>query len=484
MGLYRPATVAELDRRTIEEFGVPGYTLMCRAGARVFQVIRALWPQARAITVLCGGGNNGGDGYVVARLAHEAGLAVQVIALVEPSRLKGDARRAADDWLALDGGLEQPSARMRGDVIVDALLGTGLDRPVEGEFRAMIERLAGRHRPVVAVDVPSGLSADTGEVMGAAVKARVTVSFIGRKRGLYTGQGPLMCGKRQFFDLDVPEQVYRQPPPDAWLLDRIWLESVLPPRPATTHKGDLGHVAVVGGDRGMAGAPALAGRAALLAGSGLVTVGTRAEHVTLPTVIQPELMSHAVEDDEDLARILDLAGVVALGPGLGQSEWSKVVWERVITVDVPLIIDADGLNLLSCRRRPARDWILTPHPGEAARLLEIDTATVQADRFSAARQIAERFGAVCVLKGAGTVIAEPAGLVAVCAAGNPAMASAGMGDALTGIIASLRGQGLESFDAACAGVFLHALAGDRAAAGRRQILASELIDALAVVLPA
>ncbi|TVQ40028.1 MAG: NAD(P)H-hydrate dehydratase [Wenzhouxiangella sp.] len=482
--LYRAEQVRELDRQAIEVHEIAGYTLMNRAGERVFRTLRARWPEARAITVCCGGGNNGGDGYVVARLAREAGLGVQLIALKDPSELAGDAARAARDWLQSGGQVEALAERLRGDVLVDALLGTGLDRAAAGDYARLIEHVNETGRPVIAVDVPSGLDADTGMPLGPCVRADVTVSFIGRKRGLHTGQAGRWCGGLVFDDLGVPGSVYEAVAKDARLLEPIDLHGWLPPRAPDTHKGDLGHVLVIGGDAGMSGAPILAGQAALRAGSGLISLATRAEHASVAIAIQPELMAHGVEDLPALDRRIEKADVLALGPGLGQSDWSKAVWLRALQSGLPLVVDADGLNLLALQEIRAERWVLTPHPGEAARLLDCGVADVQRDRFAAVRALAERYQATVVLKGYGSLVASANGEVAVCPFGGPAMATAGMGDALTGIIASLLGQGVSDFDAACCGVLLHALAADRAAAGRRQILAGDLIASLHRVLPA
>ncbi len=481
--LYRAEQVRALDRLAIEVHGIPGQALMERAGRAAFAALRVRWPEARAITVCCGAGNNGGDGYVMARLATEAGLSVQLIALKDPEALTGDAARAARRWIEAGGQVESLGAALRGEVIVDALFGTGLDRPAAGDWARMIEQIADCGRPVLAVDVPSGLSADTGMPLGPCVRAQLTMSFIGNKRGLWTGEAGHWCGERLLDLLDTPAEIHQALSFDAELLTADWLQNRIPPRRQDAHKGVLGHVVVVGGDMGMAGAAILAAQAALRAGSGRVSLATRAEHAGLALSVQPELMAHGVETLPELEVLLERADVLALGPGLGQSAWSKALWRRALAADRPLVVDADALNLLAGGEAHGRNWVLTPHPGEAARLLGRTVASVQADRFAAARALAERFDAVVVLKGHGSLIAAPAGELAVCAAGNPAMATAGMGDALSGIIASLIGQGQALFTAARLGVLLHALAGDRAARGRRQILASDLIAALAEVLP-
>ncbi|NDY96936.1 NAD(P)H-hydrate dehydratase [Wenzhouxiangella limi] len=484
--LYRAEQVQALDRQAIEGHGIAGYELMQRAGRAAFRALRARWPETGALTVCCGGGNNGGDGYVIARLALEAGMAVQLIALKDPGELAGDAATAAADWRNAGGSLADPEQPLSGEVIVDALLGTGLDRAPAGAYARLIERINASGKKVLAVDVPSGLDADTGMPLKPAVRADVTTTFIGNKRGLYTGQAGHWCGQRLYFDLATPAAIHADIDADARLLAVADLRGWLPPRRPDTHKGDLGHVLVIGGDAGMAGAPVLAGQAALRTGSGLVSLATRAEHVGLAPSVQPELMAHGVETLDALDALIERADALALGPGLGQGEWSRSLWQRALIGDQPRVVDADALNLLAADDGPIAcpGAVLTPHPGEAARLLEVSAAKVQSDRFAAARALAERFSAVVVLKGHGTLIAEPGGAVAVCPYGNPAMASAGMGDALTGIIASLLGQGCKPFDAACCGVLAHALAGDAAASGRRQIVAGDLIDRLADILPA
>ena len=493
--LYRAEQVRELDRRAIagggEDDGIDGYELMRRAGAAVFKAVRARYPEAKRIVACCGGGNNGGDGYVVASLARSAGLQVRVIAMKRPEELGGDARRAADAWLDAGGPVGEPGGAIEADVIVDALLGTGLDREVRDDYAALIESIADSGAAVVAVDVPSGLHADTGMPLGTAVRADATVSFIGRKRGLETGRAPDFTGPVLFDDLGVPGSVYSDFEPDAERLTDQVIENFLPARARAIHKGAVGHLLICGGDFNMPGATVLAARAALLTGSGLVSVATRREHSLALAGSVPEAMWADGENGDTLDALAERADVIALGPGLGTSNWSREVWRRLLDRDLPLVLDADGLNLLAGHGRTREDWILTPHPGEAARLLDATTGDVQRDRFAAARALAKKFNAVVVLKGAGSLVADPDGRVALCPFGNPAMATAGMGDALTGIIASLVGQGKPRrallFQAACAGVVAHACAGDRAADSsssgpRRAVLAGELIVALPRVL--
>ncbi|NIP72754.1 MAG: NAD(P)H-hydrate dehydratase [Gammaproteobacteria bacterium] len=480
--LYRAGQLRELDRRAIEVAGIPGGELMERAGRAAFEALGRRWPGARRLAVLCGTGNNGGDGYVMARLARQAGLEVAVLALGDPGRLDGDALRAAEAWRASGGATEAfaPEALEAADVVVDALLGTGLERPVEGAWREAIEAVNRLGRPVLAVDMPSGLHADTGAVLGAAVRAQITVSFIGLKQGMFTGEGPEHCGQVVFDALKVPEEVYRASHPSARRIGPETLARLLPPRPRTVHKGCCGHVLVVGGDYGMAGAARMAGEAAARTGAGLVSVATRAEHVAVITGPRPELMCRGVGGARDLVSLLARADVVAIGPGLGRSPWAAELLGAVLDSRATLVVDADGLNLLAAEPSARGGWVLTPHPGEAARLLRCTADEVQADRFAAVEALAEAFGGVSVLKGAGTLVRAPQGQTCLCDAGNPGMASGGMGDVLTGAIAGFLAQGLGLEQAARAGVYAHAVAGDAAAraGGERGLLALDLMGPL------
>jgi NAD(P)H-hydrate epimerase len=497
--LYRAAQVRELDRRAIEEFGIPGYELMCRAGAAAFSLLRTRWPEARRLCVLCGVGNNGGDGYVLARLAHEAGIEVRILQLGEPSRLAGDALRAYGEWSVLlgnsdgnDSGDVDISASAYSDdllyslqqlsdvdVIVDAILGTGIEREVEGEWRHAIESINHSGTPVLALDVPSGLHSDTGAVLGQAVQAQATISFIGLKQGLFTAKGPDCCGVPLFDDLDVPQEVYAQMHASARLLQHEMLAYHLPPRPRGHHKGQHGHVLVVGGDYGYAGAALLAGEAAARCGAGLVSIATRVAHTAALTTARPELMCHGIERASQLLPLLEKASVVVIGPGLGHSSWASELLACVLEVDKPLVVDADALNLLAQEPMARGNWVLTPHPGEAARLLRSDAAHVQKDRFATLDALVDAYQGVCVLKGAGSLVGTPDGKVSLCRAGNPGMATGGMGDILSGVIAALIAQGVDLAAAAGCGVYLHAAAGDLAAReGERGLLASDLLAPL------
>ena len=477
--LYTAAQTRELDRLAIEDRGVPGYELMSRAGQVCYRALCEQWPEADRITVICGAGNNAGDGYVIARLALKARRTVDVRWLVDPASLKGDAARAWQDFAAAGGQAQRWSAAaIEADVVVDALLGTGLDRPLEGAFRDAVEAINAQPAPVLAVDIPTGLHADSGAIMGTAVAAHVTATFIGRKRGLYTGRGPACAGRIVFDDLGVPDDIYHEVATDTRLIGRDLIRQSLPARARDAHKGQHGSVVIFGGYRGMPGAARMAGESAMRAGAGLVKVAAHADHATLIPQGCPVLMAEGVRERSELAPLVAWSDVIAVGPGLGQADWSRMLLEVALASDRPLVVDADGLNLLAQSPSDRGNWILTPHPGEAARLLDCDIPEVESDRFAAAQEIAERYDAVCVLKGAGTVVADRRGL-AVCALGNPGMASAGMGDVLTGVVAAMVGQGLPLMDAAEVAVCAHALAADQAAVdGERGLIATDVIDHL------
>jgi NAD(P)H-hydrate epimerase len=481
--LYTVAQVRALDQRAIGTLGTPGYELMRRAAAAAFAALRRHWPDAQRIAVYCGPGNNGGDGFLLALLAHEAGLAVDVLALADRPG-EGDAGRARAACEASgvpvrrwDAAAVLPDA----DVHVDALYGTGLNRPPRPEAATLIERLDASGAPILALDVPSGLDADTGHCQGAAIRASLTVTFIASKRGLHTGQAAAHAGRIELATLGLPETLW-QVAPDARLLE----PATLPPRPRDAHKGCNGHVLAIGGDHGTAGAIRLCGEAALRGGAGLVSVATQPEQLVALNAGRPELMAHAVNGPQALEPLLARASVLAVGPGLGQGAWGHALWLTALDSPLPLVLDADGLNLLATEPRrfdPARQVVLTPHPGEAARLLGCPVGEIERDRFAAARALAGRFGAVAVLKGAGTLVADPDGRLDVCPWGNPGMASGGMGDLLTGLVAALLAQGCSAADAARLGVGLHARAGDRAAReGERGMIASDLFAPLRLLL--
>jgi len=485
--LYRAEQVRELDRLAIEEHGILGEQLMQRAGQAAFSLLQHHWPSARSIAVICGGGNNGGDGYVIAKLAKDAGLQVSIYAVIDPQRLKGDAasmhERCQLDNMAVHTA-EQIQSLTGYDVIVDALLGTGLSGPVRDDFVCAIEHINQSRRPVLAVDIPSGLSADTGAVMGQAVKATATITFIGLKQGLFTAMGPSHCGQLHFDNLRVPPQAFLPVIPEAARLTMNSLSNRLGPRAPDAHKGHFGHVLIIGGNIGYQGAARLAAEAAARVGAGLVSVATRAMHANTLCSDRPEIMVHGVESVTDLNTLLQQASVIAIGPGLAQDDWAQHMLGAVLQSDKPVIVDADALNLLALEPARRDNWILTPHPGEAARMLQCQSVEIQQDRFAAVHKLQQQFGGVVVLKGAGTLIWAGDEPVGVCDYANPAMASGGMGDVLTGVIAGLRAQQLgearHNLLAARLGVCVHAAAAAWCAdeEGARGMLALDLMPYL------
>ena len=477
--LYSAAATRELDGQIIAA-GTPGLELMQRAAMATWRELRRRWPQVRRLTVFCGAGNNAGDGYLVAQLAHCAGWEVQVLAVSPVQRLKGDAAQAWQQ--AVDAGVDVqlwPAALPQEGVLLDALLGTGLHSEVREPFCSAIAAINASGLPVLAVDLPSGLNADTGAIEGSAVRADMTVTFIALKPGLFTAEGPDQVGELCFAALAaLPEHPVK---PELQRLALDSCKSVLPKRPKAAHKGMFGHLLLIGGNRGMGGAILLAAETALRSGAGKVSVATRAEHVAPLLARCPEVMAHGVDDPSQLAPLLAQATAVVIGPGLGRDGWAQQMLDQALSLPLPRILDADALNLLAAQPLPlGKQSVVTPHPAEAGRLLGCSTAGVQRDRLRAACQLAERFACAAVLKGVGSLVADADSgqLPGLCTGGNPGMATAGMGDVLSGLVGALLAQGLSAGEAARHAVLLHALAGDRAAQQRGQLglLASDLID--------
>ena len=396
---------------------------MAQAGQAAWQCLLQHSPQAQRIGVVVGAGNNGGDGLVLARHARKAGRAVTVIALPGKPPATSLAQRAASEFTS-DGGTitDFDGALPEADIWVDALFGLGFDRAPEGVAQALIAALNAQTAPVLALDVPSGVDADQGAVPGEAVKAALTLQFIVPHRGLYTGDALDHCGRKALAPLQLPTAAWQGVSPAAEHWTQARLPALLPPRRANTHKGESGHVLCVGGNHGSGGAIAMAAEAALRAGAGLLSLATRRDHVGPLLARLPEAMTHALEDGDVLPALLEKVRVVAIGPGLGQDEWARALFAQVLDSDKPLVVDADALNLLAQDPRALPEAILTPHPGEAARLLDCSTTDIQADRYRCAQALAERFHAVVVLKGAGSIVTAPGQVPRLIAAGNPGMA--------------------------------------------------------------
>jgi hydroxyethylthiazole kinase-like uncharacterized protein yjeF len=483
--LYTAEQVQRLDKCAIEDHGIPGIDLMELAGCSVFEQARLMFPESQRWLVFCGGGNNGGDGYIVARLAQEAGLNAVVCALKPMDALSGDAATAASRWRQAGGETGSwPVADMASfDLLIDALLGTGLDRAPAGVYGDAIDLINEAGIGVVAVDIPSGLNADTGQARGRAVEADLTITFIGRKRGLYTADGPDSAGVVKFSDLQTPDSVRDSIADSGILIRENKIRENLPPRRKNSHKGSYGWILGVGSNVGMSGALRLCGEAALRSGAGKVTLATHPAHAALLNLACPELMVLGVERESDLQSLLQQVDVVVAGTGLGQDAWSDEMFHACMKTRAPVVLDADGLNILAGHSAgmgeddlPRGNWILTPHPAEAGRLLDIPASEVQQDRIARAQQLAQRYDAVVVLKGCGTVVTDQTGRYAVCPLGNPGMATAGSGDVLAGVIAAFLAQGMNLWEAAVTGVVAHSRAGDIAAGllGELGMLASDI----------
>lgn len=488
--LHSAQSVRALDQYLIEKRGVSASVLMKRAGRFAFDQLVLNWPQARRVVVLCGGGNNAGDGYVVAALAQARQFEVSLRWLTPPEQLKGAAAQASQ--YARQEGVSMaafdPLEPLQADVVVDALLGTGLNTEVAGQFAAAIHWINQQSASILALDLPSGISADTGAVLGCAVQAHLTVTFVGLKLGLYTGAGRGCAGRVRFSDLGEDASAAGIEPV-AERLNYDALMSALPVRAIDSYKNNFGHVAVVGGDDGFGGAAIIAARAALRAGSGMVSLVSRPLTAQLAISLQPELMALGVNAGVEAQEKLSLASALVVGPGLGQHAWGEQLFAQSLACAVPLCIDADALNLLAKRHdiRVPGAAVITPHPGEAARLLGISTRAVQADRAGAARALQTKTGATVVLKGAGTLVAysDARGQqLRLVDAGNPGMASGGMGDLLAGIIGALLGQGLGAGDAAQLGALVHSMAADEVAEmdGQRGMLATDLLPVVRALL--
>lgn len=489
--------------RAIEPLAAKGedcsmYQLMQRAGEAAFKVLLETWPLADKVLVVAGSGNNAGDGYVLATLAKRQGLEVMVACSVPDKTLAGDAKQAQTTWQTIGGKTKAFSDINIGqfDLVVDAILGTGVTGDVKTLYKKMIQRINQAMKPVLSIDIPSGINADTGQAQGACVQADVTVTFVATKPGLVTGIGKQWCGRLVFSDLAVGNTFFKLAKYYAQQLDWAMLQP-LPARPVHANKGAFGKLLCIGGNAGMGGAIRLSAEAALRSGAGLVKVFCHETNHSSLSSARPEVMLV----HEDLQGALDWCSCVIIGPGLGQDDWALQqfvsLFEHLQQQPKPLVIDADALNLLANNNDeqimntlaslPA--LIFTPHPMEASRLLDTDVQSIETNRYQATYRLAQKYHGTSILKGAGTII-RAAGTIDskfwVCKAGNPGMATAGMGDLLTGVIGAFLAQGMQSEQAAVYGVCAHAEAGDRVATqyGQRGMIASDLLMPLRAVINA
>lgn len=483
--LYRCEHIRTCEQQAQSIYHLNEHELMTQAGTEAFFFVKNKFPKVQHIAVFCGAGNNAGDGYVLARLAHEHGLSVIVYQCKAIEDLPSCAQHAASMAIAAGVDCQSADEPLDSDVelIVDALLGIGLKGVVHGVIASAIHQINSSGLPIISLDVPSGLNADTGLVESFCVKATATITFIARKAGMYTLDGPDYCGEIHCRELQLEHCIAKIKPFATLLCDSTQPLSLIP-RKKNSHKGDYGHVLIIGGGPGMPGAVSLAAKAAMRTGAGAVSIATWPEHAKGALPIIPEAMVWGINTAEELAPLLARATVCVVGPGLGESDWARSLFLAAMTSQLPMVIDASALRLLAEHPQVDDNWILTPHPGEAASLLSCPAKTIQMDRYQAAAAIQQQYGGVVVLKGTGTVIQTAERTTFVCTKGNPGMATAGMGDVLSGIIAALCAQGLSLSEAAKLGVWVHAVAGDVRAHsfGEAGLLASDLLDILPEIL--
>jgi len=487
MILVTAGEMQQMDRRTIEDVGIPGLVLMENAGRGATRFLFDQFPDLAnlKVGVIAGRGNNGGDGFVMARYLKQKGIQVHVYLLVEKKKVRGDAAANLNFLKPLgvplteipdEDSFSKSKSEMAGlDVWVDAILGTGLKSDVSGHFKTIIEFINDLNKPVFAVDIPSGLNADTGQPCGVCIHARATATFAFAKTGHLVHPGADYTGTLEIVDIGIPPHIVAAVGPRQFLVTPELIRSYLPPRPADAHKGSSGHLLVVAGSTGKTGAAAMTSMSALRVGAGLVTLGVaeslnpilEAQMLEAMTAPLPESRAGVLGESafDAIQKLIPGKKCLAIGPGLGQApETAELVRHIIAASEIPVVVDADGLNnlagcvqILSKAKAPV---ILTPHPGEMARLINSDTRRIQQDRVASAREFAAQFKVHLVLKGARTVIAHPDGTVYINPTGNPGMAAGGMGDVLTGMIAGLVCQGVSPDAAAQAGVYLHGAAAD------------------------
>ncbi len=494
--LYTAEQVKSGEVEAARLAGISMYSLMQRAGMAVYERFQTLYPRAKKVVVLCGKGNNGGDGYVFATLAQQAQLDVSVFQAGKEEALKGDAQLAFQEWVLNDGRHSDwndwEEALFEADVIIDALLGIGLSGDVKKPLSEYIDQINRIRCPVISIDIPSGLCANTGNVLGHAVKADHTVTFIGVKQGLCTGQARSNVGELHFAGLGVEREFQSITDESALGIDQKIISRLWPEANPTAHKGDNGKLLCVGGNQGMSGAIRLCASAATRTGAGLTAAITHPNSLIPLQVASPEVMSQSItleqlkDTDNELVKRAEWADVLAFGPGFGVDEWAYLAYVMLSQQHKPKVVDADGLNLLAMLNKNGdvafvRDEqrVMTPHPGEAARLLDVSTKEIERNRFAAVKQLQEHYGGVIVLKGAGSLIYDGVRMY-VCLAGNPGMASGGMGDVLSGVIAALLAKGLPIAIAARLGVILHSNAADLSVEqnGEVGLLATDVIESL------
>jgi ADP-dependent NAD(P)H-hydrate dehydratase / NAD(P)H-hydrate epimerase len=474
MNLYTIEQTRLIEARATAA-GCSALLLMKRAGFAAFQWAKQHYAQCQRVYVLCGAGNNGGDGFAFAQYAHLAGWQVDVGLVVSPAQVKSNESVTLLSELASLGVMPKPydpALCAQADLVVDALLGIGIRAGLSSEFQAIISSVNAFQKPVLALDVPSGLNADTGMPLGDTIHAQHTMTFLTHKPGLVSADGVDFAGEVCVESLGVSESLYADIRPVSKLLNVAQTEQGLVARKKSAHKSQFGQALIVGGDEGMLGSVMLAAQTCAYTGAGIVRVVTRSEHAPMVMVKCPEVMAYG---ERNLSDLIDRSTVVAVGFGLTNNAWSNHLWQQVLVSDKHKVVDAGALRLLAVQPSHRDDWILTPHPGEAAALLGVSTKQIQSDRLAAVVALQEKFGGVVVLKGNGTLVYD--GKEAqICDFGDGALSSAGMGDVLAGMIAALVAQGLSLSVAAVQGVMLHAKAGEQLSQQQRVVMASQVSE--------
>lgn len=472
--IYLSQQIKAIDQLAAQYLHISSFELMQIAGAAIYTYVQ----QYKDILVVTGAGNNAGDGFVIALLALEQGKNVTVWSLIDVENFPTDAKQAANFYLQAGGKIINQAPTGDFECIVDAIFGTGLCRDIAGHFAETVSWINQRQEYVVAVDIPSGLDADTGAIRGCCINAILTVTVICYKPGLFTNNGKDQCGELFCEDLNIPADVYQPISSNIQLLDQSVLKHQSLQHKHNSHKGSFGQALIAGGHDGTLGALILAGRAALRSGCGIVEVVSNCEQAVMISIQCPELIT---ANNIKASRFVNTADVIAIGPGLGLNQQSKQVLEFCLAQDKPMVIDADALTLIAGQYQFENDTVLTPHPKEAASLLNTDVMAIQSNRIKAAREISQKYQACVILKGSGTIICDKSGNVYICPFGYSGMATAGMGDVLTGIVAGLMAQGFSVADAAKTAVVWHGIAAEQCNK-YNSLIATDVIEQLADAL--
>ncbi len=479
--LYQREQVYRLDQKTIQLDAQPAQLLMQKAASATWNAIQQRWPECQHLVILAGAGNNGGDAFALAILAKQQAKTISLFLIGDESRQSSESTFYREAWLAAGGDIQSWEGECPDcDVIVDGLLGIGLNKGLNEQWQSWITQINSKQAVRVSIDIPSGLNADTGIAMPCAIKADLTVSFIGRKIGCYLADGPDYCGELLCDGLGISSSALNSEIPLCTVMN-IGNIKLPTNRACNSHKNQFGHILIIGGDRGMPGAVRLAAMAALRAGAGIVSVCVHPDNYSAIAAADPELM---VGVWDDLEPLLQRASVVVVGPGLGRSASAKKLLDQIADCNKPMVIDADALHGDFLDRLQAQNMVITPHPGEASRLLNCSVVEIQQNRVQAIQDLIQHWSAACILKGSGSLVSQQGIMpLSLCHNGHSGMATAGSGDVLSGLVGAYLGQGLTALEAARCATYVHALAADNYAAEYHSdsLIASDLVQRIAIV---